>query len=152
VGLVETMKALTVRQPWAWLLFHGKDVENRDWPARHRGLLAIHAGKGITRREYDDAVCFVERINEVLAMNIPQFELITRGAVLGTVRMVDCVEYEHSPWFQGQYGFVFENATEFSRPIPCNGALGFWDWELPPNTANAKPQEESSASPEAKTK
>ena len=26
------MKALSIRQPWAWAILHaGKDIENRDW-------------------------------------------------------------------------------------------------------------------------
>ncbi len=41
------MRALTIRQPWAWAIaVAGKDVENRSWQTSHRGLLAIHAGKG----------------------------------------------------------------------------------------------------------
>ena len=53
--------ALSVRQPWAWAIIHaGKDVENRSWQAvnhglRRRGRIAIHAAKGLTRDEYDDA-------------------------------------------------------------------------------------------------
>lgn len=43
------MRAISVRQPWAWLLLHkGKDVENRSWalPARYVGdPLLLHAGK-----------------------------------------------------------------------------------------------------------
>jgi hypothetical protein len=39
------MKALTLRQPWAFCITHGtKRVENRTWGTSHRGLLAIHAG------------------------------------------------------------------------------------------------------------
>jgi hypothetical protein len=44
------MKALSIRQPWAWLILHaGKDIENRDRkprnPALHfRGSFLIHAG------------------------------------------------------------------------------------------------------------
>lgn len=35
------VKALSVRQPWAWAIVHaGKDVENRNWPTPHRGRLA----------------------------------------------------------------------------------------------------------------
>jgi hypothetical protein len=41
----ETMRALTVRQPWAWAIAQGiKTVENRTWTTKYRGLLAIHAG------------------------------------------------------------------------------------------------------------
>ncbi len=47
------MKALTVRQPWAWALMEGgKDIENRKWATTYRGPLAIHAAAGMTRQEY----------------------------------------------------------------------------------------------------
>lgn len=40
------MKALTIHQPWASLIAAGvKTIETRSWSTRHRGPLAIHAGK-----------------------------------------------------------------------------------------------------------
>jgi len=40
--------ALSIRQPWAWLIVNGwKDIENREWSTRFRGRLLIHAGKQI---------------------------------------------------------------------------------------------------------
>src|SRR5215472_1457845 len=40
------MKALSVRQPWAWLIVNGyKPVENRNWLTKFRGRLLIHAGQ-----------------------------------------------------------------------------------------------------------
>lgn len=48
------MKALTIRQPWASLIAAGvKTIETRSWSTKHRGPLAIHAGKH--RGELDDA-------------------------------------------------------------------------------------------------
>lgn len=39
------MKALSVRQPWAWLIVNGyKDIENRDWSTQQRGRIWIHTG------------------------------------------------------------------------------------------------------------
>ncbi len=39
------MKALSVRQPFAWAIVHGgKDVENRSWATSYRGPVLIHAG------------------------------------------------------------------------------------------------------------
>ena len=38
------MRALTVQQPWAWAIFHGKAIENRTQQWAYRGPLAIHAG------------------------------------------------------------------------------------------------------------
>jgi len=45
--------ALSIMQPWAWLIAHGhKDIENRDWKPynpglRFRGRFLIHTGKRI---------------------------------------------------------------------------------------------------------
>ena len=42
------MKALSIRQPWAYAIFHlSKDVENRSWPTRYRGRKAVHVAKRI---------------------------------------------------------------------------------------------------------
>lgn len=122
------MKALTVRQPWAWLLFHGKPVENRDWYSGYRGPLAIQAAKGMTRAEYEDAKEFVSIIAPEIANLLPAMESLERGAVIGFVKMTDCVREHPSPFFQGKYGFVFEEQSLLSTPIPAVGALGFWEW------------------------
>ena len=38
------MKVIVIRQPWAWLIVNGyKDVENRTWVTRYRGMLLIQA-------------------------------------------------------------------------------------------------------------
>ena len=40
------MKAITVLQPWAWLLATGKKrCETRSWKTNYRGEILIHAGK-----------------------------------------------------------------------------------------------------------
>jgi hypothetical protein len=50
------MKALSIRQPWAWLIVKGyKDIENRTWATKLRGRVFVHASKGMTRAEYEDA-------------------------------------------------------------------------------------------------
>lgn len=37
------MKALSIQQPWAWLIVNGyKDVENRDWNTKFRGRFYVH--------------------------------------------------------------------------------------------------------------
>jgi hypothetical protein len=120
-----------VRQPWAWLLFHGKSVENRDWRTFHRGPLAITASKGVTRAEYLDAVEFVQTFDADLAKQIPPIAQLVRGAVVGTVRQVGCVIDHPSPWFQGRFGHVYDQAREFAVPIPCAGNRGLWNWEPP---------------------
>ena len=53
------MLALSIRQPWASLILKaGKNIENRDWPTKYRGRILIHAAKGMTRGEHEDAIHF----------------------------------------------------------------------------------------------
>jgi hypothetical protein len=40
------VKALSVRSPWRWFILHaGKDIENRDWPTKFRGIIDLNASK-----------------------------------------------------------------------------------------------------------
>lgn len=125
------MKALSIRQPWAWAILHaGKDIENRDWPTRLRGRIAIHAAKGMTLEEYEG---FWELHSNIVQAGfgsntvVPEFALLPRGAIVGTVEIVDCVSRSGSPWFFGDYGFLLRNPIALPKPIECKGALGFWD-------------------------
>ena len=38
----------------------GKDIENRCWPTKFRGRILIHAAKGCTRDELEDALDFAK--------------------------------------------------------------------------------------------
>jgi hypothetical protein len=119
------MKALTIRQPWAWAIFHaGKDIENRDWPTRLRGRIAIHAAKEMTR-DYEGALFFMQEATG--KFQCPSFEELIRGAIIGTVEITGCVSESSSPWFMGDYGFALRGAIALPEPIECRGALGFWD-------------------------
>lgn len=121
------MKALSIRQPWAWAIFHaGKDVENRDWSTRLRGRIAIHAAKGMTDDEYWNARLIIGSCTD-LQIYPPKKSELARGAIIGTVEIVDCVSRSGSPWFFGEYGFVLRNPIALPEPIECKGALGFWD-------------------------
>lgn len=125
------MKALSIRQPWAWAILHaGKDVENRDWFTPFKGRFAIHAAKGMTREEYFD-FCegYGNLVGAGLALDVivPAFDLLPRGAIVGVAEIVGCVKQSKSAWFQGKYGFVLRDPVVLLEPIPCRGALGFWD-------------------------
>ena len=115
------MKALSIRQPWAWLIVYcGKDIENRTWRTNVRGTILVHASKGMTRREYDEV-----RLYSFMPQ-LPPFEALQRGGIIGTVDIVDCVTDHDSPWFFGPVGFVLRNprALDFR---PCVGQLGFFE-------------------------
>jgi hypothetical protein len=125
------LKALSVRQPWAWLIFNGKPVENRDWRTAHRGPLAIHAAKGMTRAEYEDAIDFVWSFDALLASRIPAAESLVRGHVIGVVTQTGCVSEHTSPFFQGKWGHVYVDAKPFRVPIEARGDRGLWEWDPP---------------------
>ena len=116
------MKALSIRQPWAWLILHGgKDIENRTWRTNVRGTILVHAAKGMTKQEYYDVAQMVGP-----DFRLPAYEALQRGGIVGKVEIVDCVTHSISPWFFGPCGFVLRNpqSTEFR---PYRGELGFFD-------------------------
>lgn len=124
--------ALSVRQPWAWAIIDPvarKDIENRSWQAvnhglRQRGRIAVHASKGMTRDEYEDAC---EWIAKVCGVTVPPAASLDRGGIIGSVEVIDVVSESASPWFMGPRGLVLRD------PQPCafvaaKGALGYFNW------------------------
>ena len=125
--------ALSVRQPWAWAIIHaGKDIENRVWGRERRdawvrGLIAVHASKGMTRAEYEEARWFMATNCNV---ECPPAKDLVRGAIIGSVEIVNfigSVPKPTSPWFMGPRGLVLRGAQP-CNPIPCSGQLGFFKW------------------------
>lgn len=120
------MKALSIRQPWAWLILNaGKDVENRNWRTNFRGRIYIHAAATMTRREYEDAMDWVVCSGIPLNFEEPHPTRFMRGGIIGSVEIVDCVEKSESPWFVGKYGFVLKNPIRLPFQ-PCKGRLHFF--------------------------
>ena len=124
------MKALSIRQPWAWLILNGgKDVENRDWRSAFVGPFLIHAAKGMTRDEYEGAVdtChYVAERTGSLPVKLPPFKDLERGGIVGMATMVGCTKNSASPWFFGEYAFELRDAMPLPF-TPYKGALGFFD-------------------------
>ena len=126
---VSPMRAISVRQPWAWLLIHGtKDVENREFATPYRGQLAIHAGAAMAREGWEGVRSFVAGFDPVLADCIPPPCELIRGAVIGTMVLRDCVLRDKSPWFRGPVGWMLSN-PESCDPVPAKGRLGLWTWQ-----------------------
>lgn len=121
------MKALSIRQPWAWLIVHGyKDVENRTWATRYRGPFLVHAGLALDPG-YDRAVALAKE----LGIAVPAASELARGAVVGRARIIDCVDRSPSPWFEGPWAFVLAGAEPI-EPVPLRGMLGLFNVpELP---------------------
>lgn len=121
------MKALSIRQPWAWLIIHGgKDVENRYWTSTFRGPVLIHASGTMTDDDYHRATHVAGIINPPLRLPLPQD--LHKGGIIGQVEIVDCVAISKSRWFDGPYAFVLANP----KPLefrPCKGQLKFFEPE-----------------------
>jgi len=141
------MRALTVRQPWAWAIIHGgKDVENRSRSlGPYRGPVAIHAGltDAVTDAEIDESALSVlyawRRWWTETGMPGGQ-----RGHIIGVVDLVDVHECDWavmdeermscclSRWAQYPpdadvwHHLVLANPRPLVLPIPWRGAQGLW--------------------------
>jgi hypothetical protein len=133
------MLALSIRQPWASLILKaGKNIENRSWPTKFRGRMLIHAAKGMSRDEHEDAIAFAVAAIHADPRNADAtkrttlrdlgfaFEDLPRGGVVGSVEVVDCVKTSDSPWFMGEFGFVLRD-PQILPFRPFKGALGFFN-------------------------
>lgn len=149
------MKALTVRQPWAWAIIHGgKDIENRTTPWKYRGPLAIHAAVAYSQRGMRSGLIW-DALGEYGWNAGP--EAITRsksnpfhlGAIIGVVDLVaahvataEYVEDDDELCCQSRWAeYEYHQADQRRRtdivhlvlanprpvaPIDCRGALGLW--------------------------
>ena len=140
------MRVLSLRQPYACLVVHfQKLIENRTWNTRFRGEFLIHAAKGMTRREFDEAYLFAA---DVLGADLPheaKFRSMLRfGGIVGHARLVDVVppcggaggrchckaalSFGRSWHMPEQFGFVLEDVVPLPFR-PCKGHLGFFEFK-----------------------
>jgi hypothetical protein len=120
------MKALSIRQPWAWLIVAGyKRVENRTWRTGYRGPLAIHAGQAF------DLDGYLWVLRAFPAIEMPHPDSFPRGKILGTAVLSDIVTESADPWFCGPYGWVLRAPRMLMEQLPRRGRLGLFDvdWE-----------------------
>ncbi len=120
------MKALSIRQPWAELILQGrKTIELRTWPTNYRGRIAIHAGQTLK-----EAACAAYGLDPAS---------LTRGALVGTVEIVEMVTLDDQLWealrdqhlglgpFPGDLlGWRLANPQRLPEPIPMPGHLGLF--------------------------
>lgn len=116
------MLALTLYQPWAFIVVHGgKDIENRPWAPplswmKNKPYFAIHAGL-----HYDK-----EGAEWLRARGSSwQPEDIIHGAILGTARIGGVVKQSDSRWFIGPFGWLLEDIRPI-KPLSCRGMQGLW--------------------------
>ena len=148
------MKALTIRQPWAWaIIYGGKDVENRsrNLAGSYRGPVAIHAGLA----PFEQHNMASRALRSAHGSEVSTEILF--GAIIGIVDLVDvhaatpddlgrirCETTElGDPWdmacslwaMETAYHLVLRNPRPLATPIPYRGRLGLW--EVPADTWGA---------------
>jgi hypothetical protein len=113
------MIALSVRQPYAWMIVEGHKLEEyRSWQTRYRGPLAIHASKTIDRDAMQDLLDAFASDGEE-----PPADLLATGGIVGTVNLLDC---QHDP-----DGYIWVVADP--KPcelIPCKGKLNLFHVDM----------------------
>jgi len=119
--------ALSIRQPWAWLLANGhKDIENRTWHTNFRGPFLIHASALKNSGEWEATYWHVyDFISPEIADLIPSIDALDYGGIVGEAVLTGCVDYSLSKWWSGLVGFEIQQA----RPLPfrpCRGSLKFF--------------------------
>lgn len=143
------MKAITIKQPYATLLALGhKQYETRSWATTYRGDFAIHAGKTMDRKAFEDAE-IVELLKAAGYQNMKELPL---GAVIATCTLVNCMKvtkndphqgyamtektridgiaYKLGDFSEGRYAWVFENMQMLTKSISMNGRLSIWDLNI----------------------
>ncbi len=140
------MHALSIWQPFADYCAIGlKPLENRSWCPSVALLdqwVLIHAAKRVPKAEE------IERAAEVCRdatgeRGLLDPESFALGAVVGAARitgvvaqastnLIDALQHRrtaelvHSPWFNGPFGWVLEDAVRFPAPIQVSGRQGIW--------------------------
>jgi hypothetical protein len=126
------MRALSVRQPWAWAIAaQGKDVENRTWRTSYRELAAIHASSGA------DSAWQLPSLSLVRSYEAGG-PSVARGAIVAVALILGCDQChgECSPWAAvGQWHWHLGQVRALPEPVPAAGRLGLW--AVPPEAAAA---------------
>lgn len=133
---------MTVTQPWAWAIIHGKDVENRTRPTNHRGVLAIHAGKS-----WDGFGSGDQRVRNLFAPYLTDHQAaevgldpaeypdhFSFGAVIGVVTLTGCHRQTGSccqPWGERDgdgevWYWTLADPVMLDAPVCCRGQLGIF--------------------------
>jgi len=137
------MKALSVRAPWWWfILYGGKDIENREWYTNVRGRILLHAGKWWKQDEVEDDIESAHYMQtdsgheETEPFDWGVGVRAVGGCIVGSVEITACIDGQARPlfrpaWFTGRYAFCLKDPVPLEVPIPFKGALGFF--EVPDN-------------------
>ncbi len=140
------MRALSLRQPFAWLTVHaGKNPENRTWLTGFRGWFLIHASAQWHQKDLELAQDLVRRLDTLAERRAVEQVLAAAlrddlevGGIIGAAKL-ETILPPQSPqevrtrWrLPDQYGYVL-NPVVVLPFTPCKGLQRFW--RVKPETA-----------------
>lgn len=129
--------ALSIKQPWSWLICRGiKDVENRTWhihmppllnyPATPRRIY-VHTGAKIDDKAWRFIVQRIDADTDLELISLAARHALALQAIIGEVDIIGCTGNSDSPWFTGPYALMLAGGILYDKPISCKGQLGFFD-------------------------
>ena len=152
---VEIMKAISIRQPWAYLVIKGiKPIENRTWklPEKYKEKrVLVHTGMQYDNRQILDLFT-TDQWYSLFPSDKSEYILERKwqtSAIIGSVEIVDCVINHPSIWAEKTdiisdpdcglpiygdkiYNWVLKDPILFSKHIlNVKGKLSFFTPEIP---------------------
>jgi hypothetical protein len=122
------MKALTIRQPWAWAVAEGlKLVENRNRPppkAMLGQVFAVHAAATPPPGDHED---FLKSLKLPIPPDYEVHAILAVAQLVGVVEDPSVLPKAQRPFFFGPFGWVLTNVRKLAEPVPVYGQLGFWN-------------------------
>jgi hypothetical protein len=131
--------ALSIMQPWAWLIAHGyKDIENRTWRTHRRGAFLIHTGKTLDTEAHDLLRLGIHPAQGLAAFGCSKIQAaylhaletdqVQRGGIVGVATITGCETEHGSLWFGGPFGFTLTGQAPLPF-MPLSGQRGFFPAE-----------------------
>ena len=147
------MKAITLYEPWAWLIaLEQKKIETRSWPTSYRGPIAIHVAKKPVYRQFPmirqepfrsalrPLAGLCETCDFDLALSAIDWH---HGHVIAVADLVACVEMtpaliamvddperSFGDYEPGRWMWLLEHVRRID-PVPARGRQRLWEWDGP---------------------
>lgn len=107
---VETVRALSIQQPWVELILRGeKNLEYRSRRMREMGPLLLHASGTVVPENFGD--------------DTPAPDSLPFRALVGLVDVVGVIEVEGE---ENLYAYQLAHPRRFKTPLPYSGAAGIF--------------------------
>lgn len=109
------IKVLAIRQPWASLVICGlKKIDIRSMNTSTRGTIAIYASRTAIRKKD------LKWVHEKYDIPSDVLDDLPTGMIIGTVNLVDCMEYE------SDFHFNLDQKDHFNRKdVYCKNIKGW---------------------------